>query len=540
MNSSQTLYTIMPILEDSDLTNETNEALPEIQKREIYALISKERREIEAIDEEIDTLRLRRSTKVTRIEVLKTIVSPVKDVPNEVFAKIFVQYTRDLNSKYRTKYEVPIPRLPWRLGHICSRWRGAALSTGELWKDFSIKILPADWGSSPIGRATELFRRTGNWPISLHISRNDSQKSLTQLIPSFTQNAARIHHLIFHNFNQNLWPMLELPQGLLAILETLDICFDSNSDMNDLDNSPQLTLFESSLSLRRVSIDMDWSEWVKNINPLVFHLPWSQLTHLHISERVSLQFTPAYELLSKCSGLVEISLCIPKNDEEVGNLPMITLQRLEVLHSSSAASGEYGQFIRHLVLPSLKQFNFSARSNVHWWSGTDMIGLITRSACRLKAFKGLREMPDDFLLCIPECMPYLTRLSIGDEQTLYPIFRNIAQGTHLHDLQTLECTVSMINIAVDNLKIILEECEPRGQLEGTRTLLTVFLVPISPPMRDDTLRLNTLQRNWLTVRFRRKADENFMNDLALAIRVDCIPNESKLVFFMLFPFRYHP
>lgn len=100
MNSSQTLFTIMPILEDSDLTNETNEALPEIQKREIYALISKERQEIEAIDEEIDTLRLRRSTKVTRIEVLKTIVSPVKDVPNEILAKIFVQYTRDLNSKY--------------------------------------------------------------------------------------------------------------------------------------------------------------------------------------------------------------------------------------------------------------------------------------------------------------------------------------------------------------------------------------------------------------------------------------------------------
>lgn len=102
----------MPILEESDLRHDTNEALPELQKREIHALMSKTNREIELIDPETGDLSHIRDKMVERIAVLKAMVSPVKELPNEILAKIFVQYTQDTDPIYKGAMPAPplVPR----------------------------------------------------------------------------------------------------------------------------------------------------------------------------------------------------------------------------------------------------------------------------------------------------------------------------------------------------------------------------------------------------------------------------------------------
>lgn len=89
------------------LPTHTNEQLPVAQKCGIAAMIFSDQEDIRAMDAEI-------SMKKARITTLKILISPIKDLPNELISRIFEQYAHGPNPV--SDGDTP----PWYLGHICS------------------------------------------------------------------------------------------------------------------------------------------------------------------------------------------------------------------------------------------------------------------------------------------------------------------------------------------------------------------------------------------------------------------------------------
>lgn len=490
----------MPILEESDLRHDTNEALPELQKREIHALMSKTNREIELIDPETGDLSHIRDKMVERIAVLKAMVSPVKELPNEILAKIFVQYTQDTDPIY--KGAMPAP--PWFLGQICSRWRRVALTTSEIWKDFSICVrgfASAERISSSVDETKELFHRAGQSPISLSI--DSTSASIAHLVPLFTQNATRLNHLTL-GVNGIFQPLVELPGGSLATLRTLVLYLTTNhgAALN------KVTLFESSPRLYRVSIYLGSESANRNLDPRSLRLPWSQLTHLHISEFVLLRFHQTCEFLRQCTALISFSLAIPPDDGDIGHVPMLELSNLETLAITNNNIDHHKQFIGHLVVPSLKRFNFLSGIR----SSAGLVGLIKRSGCKVEAFKTQYDMPSDILLAILDNMPSLRRLSIHETESFYQIVRRMACENYLPNLQLLECAVENLSSTARKLKVHLGESEFMEPVDDICTMLRLVLVPghVSDVGYGGIQLMKELERNWLRVGFKNHADENFM------------------------------
>lgn len=503
----------MSLLEELVLRNTTNEALPEVRKRELYALISKIQGEILSFDTEIENLRLKRRMKMATLMELKAIISPVKELPNEIIAKIFVHY---MTRKSKSDRGAEVMQPPWCLGQICSRWRGVALSTSELWTDIAIQIPTVELIQSSLEQSADLFSRAGNSPVNLIIHQSDSSTSATCLLPLFAQSAASIRRLVFYKLNWNLQPVHEQqPGGSLEHLETLDIYFGSKNgrDRSSLDVKPQMTIFGDFPSLRRVSITTEW--WMRPgyFGFPLLNIPWSQLTHLHIFTAYPLPFFSTYQLLHQCNRLVVCSFCIPDDHEDRGNFPVVALRDLETWTIRTIKPGIYGAFLRHFLTPSLRGLSFSLMDNNinDGWSSAAVVGLITRSACPIEALQVLEVIPEDVLLALLEATPHLKRLSIGETSLLCRVLPRIAKGIFLCNLQVLECGVHRLSYVNELNKSLRENgFGPRSQ--AFRATLTIILVPKRrEPTADEVQQIRILERNWLRVGFRRRVDEHFMD-----------------------------
>ncbi|KAF9461042.1 hypothetical protein BDZ94DRAFT_1120046, partial [Collybia nuda] len=69
----------------------------------------------------MDDLQSQLEEKQGEIWTLKGMISPLKHFPNEIISRVFEEYAAGLAYP------------PWIVGHICSRWRGIALATPNLW-----------------------------------------------------------------------------------------------------------------------------------------------------------------------------------------------------------------------------------------------------------------------------------------------------------------------------------------------------------------------------------------------------------------------
>lgn len=300
-------------------------------------------------------------------------------------------------------------------------------------------------------------------------------------------------------------------------MEELELSFHrDHTDANSINAVSGVTVFEDTLNLQRLSLTTELSHKISKLNPLSFNLPWAQLTHLNVSGHITLPFTSTHELLLRCTNLVSCSLCIPEDDPSVGELPIIVLGKLEILAIINE-SGHLGQFLRSLLLPSLKRLTLAARVGYIKWHQADVVGLITRSACTIEALKTLMGTPDDLLLGLLEVMPSLMRLSIWETSIFPSIVRQIAHDNFLPQLMLLECAISDLKPTVKRLQEKLNPSSFMEPLDDDLTTLTIIFVPglvyLFHVGRDGIERMKELERNWLKLCLKKKADEDFMNYL---------------------------
>lgn len=291
------------------LPNHTNDPLPDGQKREIQARISAELEDIRVIEEEIQDLRLRHKVKTDRVASLKIFVSPMKEFPHEVIARIFEQYAHGPYPDPDGGRRNP----PWYLGHICSRWRTVAWATPNLWNFFVFDARNFKEGSlnhRSLDIAKYLLVRTGQSPISCIFLRPHSHPfSATRFFDLFSDHVGRLRSLKIDHIN-GIRSLYSIPQYPLTSLKFLDLRFDSIGQTSPHDcRTMSVPKPRPHSSITPRSFEM--SQYLQNtiIQKIPTYYPFAYLgTSSPISTSPSLDFLHLLQSMS-CYYCAPTSLC---------------------------------------------------------------------------------------------------------------------------------------------------------------------------------------------------------------------------------------
>ncbi|KAJ7167062.1 hypothetical protein C8R46DRAFT_996766 [Mycena filopes] len=173
-----------------DLVSLQNEPLPASEARLAHLWILEAEKESARVEEEIETLELRRQNLQSRrldlqrsLQIYRRAVAPHKSLPAEILCEIFKSSGGPSNLN-----EITLPpsnNVPLALCGVCSRWRAVALATHELWSDVRVNFRQEIWMDAPVNprvrRAAHLLTgldlwlsRTGTHPVTLHIASANS------------------------------------------------------------------------------------------------------------------------------------------------------------------------------------------------------------------------------------------------------------------------------------------------------------------------------------------------------------------------------
>lgn len=488
--------------------NTSNEVPTETQKRETLSMISKAQQDIRSIDEEIsqfqsivDDLRLKRKLKVGRIAKLKTIISCIKDLPFDILSMIFVHCSRGDDHKRGP---------PWRLGHICVKWRRVALATPDLWNHIVVKSTPGYPHCIPIRpeMMETLFLRAGEAISCVIENTHYLTPGMVDFLPLLARNTHRLRYLALQEIDCNSRSILELPAGSLNTLEELHLCYH----LENINLVPDSTLLKSMPSLRRVSIAARSPSC--HLNPLLLDLPWPQLTHLNICEYVKLPFIPTHTLLSRCANLVACSLRIPDDDHGIGEMSHIVLRDLASLTIDNYNGCHIHRFLQCLILPSLKRLNLSITIMQPNLDTADILGIITRSGCAIEAFKVPSCVSADSLISHLGEMPSLRRLWVGGIERFPLIMQRMLEGEFLPNLKFLEHPAQWIGQCADVVMDVPGRSHTTEPLKRNVANLNIAFVVGKPVgfKRRELQWMRDLKRKWPSVSFRVEEDKHFMDD----------------------------
>lgn len=438
------------------LPNHTNDPLPDGQKREIQARISAELEDIRVIEEEIQDLRLRHKVKTDRVASLKIFVSPMKEFPHEVIARIFEQYAHGPYPDPDGGRRNP----PWYLGHICSRWRTVAWATPNLWNFFVFDARNFKEGSlnhRSLDIAKYLLVRTGQSPISCIFLRPHSHPfSATRFFDLFSDHVGRLRSLKIDHIN-GIRSLYSIPQYPLTSLKFLDLRFDSIGQTSPHDVGPETstTLFNNTPLLRDVSISAEYYH-PENSDLLSLRLPWNQLTHLDISQFGLSTSSTIYVLLLLCPNLIVFSVFIifssGTSDDYSIALPTIELQHLESL----IIRGD-NQFLEYLHLPFLKCLSINS-------SLFDSVAdLFKRSGCQIETlkvggYKGDKRAGWKSPILVLKETPSLRHLAVACDDSLLTVIQHMVNNreTFLPSLRLIQSPTADLRFTQKNIGYIQE------------------------------------------------------------------------------------
>ncbi|KAJ2912229.1 hypothetical protein MD484_g8186, partial [Candolleomyces efflorescens] len=159
----------------------TNYAPSTGEMKRIRALVDERQKVVDALDVEIDALVRRRDEHAKFVKEHSALLSPIRQVPNDILSLIFLSCVPSNSSQSSTPLSGDHPALV--IGRVCQRWRHLSLSTPLLWTVIDIQTprLPnhqeyrwedamAHWGRrmEAILTMTQLWiSRSANCPLTV-------------------------------------------------------------------------------------------------------------------------------------------------------------------------------------------------------------------------------------------------------------------------------------------------------------------------------------------------------------------------------------
>ncbi|KAJ7591897.1 hypothetical protein C8J56DRAFT_1131207 [Mycena floridula] len=173
----------------------------EVEILETKANITVERSAIKLLKQRISDLQQEVEIRELNLEHYRTIISPIRRIPNEILGGIFQDAVDDAVSEMSsTPFDQRVP--PWPLALVCSHWRQVTLSSMSLWATIYVNLteVPSHYHggvNNPwlyIPQAREYLRRSGDHPLKiiLHHTRGVSPQPLCErLLGLFLEHSTR-------------------------------------------------------------------------------------------------------------------------------------------------------------------------------------------------------------------------------------------------------------------------------------------------------------------------------------------------------------
>lgn len=295
-----------------------------------------------------------------------------------------------------------IEQAPWKLGHVCRRWRAAALSRPELWSritlHFARSILPERVYPLPMLETHVL--RSGDTLLEVVFEVHgvkDYNKRIMELLLSHSRRWKTFRLRVWGILPGALLNCLRPVKGNLPLLRSLEFaCTD------DVANGPALITsdtFSIAPNLKEVS-------FISNSNPLsvlrpMVDIPWSQIVRFHgyySSEEAGLN-------ILKIAGpaLVECAMTFTNGQKMTLNqhYPAIFLPQLRRLRLTTS-----GSFLNFIIAPRLEEL---------WISGSALgpiLPFLNRSSCDLQKLVIYHCTSPTSLIPILEALLTLTTLFV--------------------------------------------------------------------------------------------------------------------------------
>ncbi|KAJ7148788.1 hypothetical protein C8R43DRAFT_1008775 [Mycena crocata] len=207
-------------------------------------------------------------------------VSDVRRIPVELIGEIFaltLPHTRRVGKH-------TVQQGPWRLGHICRRWRDAALGYPLLWAAITIhnSATVSVKDACPLAMVETHLRRAGNMPLDVTFdwegAYDDSElEHLLNLILQYSIRWETVH-LRVHGTTLGPGPLLSrlnVIKGRIPLLRTLEITCTHGLAYHSL--SVASDAFSVAPKLGRVTFTGE--EYTEASIPPDILLPWDQVTY---------------------------------------------------------------------------------------------------------------------------------------------------------------------------------------------------------------------------------------------------------------------
>ncbi|KAF8205750.1 hypothetical protein K438DRAFT_1818456, partial [Mycena galopus ATCC 62051] len=312
----------------------------------VKGLIQAAEANIERLTAQIKELVLIRQREQSILATLRLMVVPIGKLPMELLVEIFSIAVSESASLHTV----------FRLSQVSPYWRQIVHQTPQLWAEIVVRIqLGRELPEPYLSGLKTLLTRSTPYPISVSLAQTPKsfKKSLLlerwkHLAAIITPTASRWKDL--HISLDSFLHFDDLPSGTFEALESLEIGGFRGQ------TSP-IMVFQSSPRLKSFALDTAASKI------RLIHLPWSQLTHLNITDN---SIGACRLVLLQCNNLISARFNTSFDwdfaPEQVES-PIVVLPFLKTLALTFHVS-EFGRvngldaFLMPLSLPSLTRIDF--------------------------------------------------------------------------------------------------------------------------------------------------------------------------------------
>ncbi|KAJ7583059.1 hypothetical protein C8J56DRAFT_240126 [Mycena floridula] len=417
---------------------------------------------IATMQHELRTLLRQRRGKEREIDDYKSVLHPIRRLPQEILCEIFLSFvTENLDDCNRRNDEELVSTLNpsstiWILPQISSYWRSIALSFPRMWS--TVILITGNFDLNQLSEAIRMLGaqlyRSDNHQLSISItSRLDIRKS-HPLLELLFSTSRRWKELSIHATIESLESFSPL-RGSLPAMTTLHVWAKNNN--RNFAPSSTLSMFE----------------FTPKLTTLVGHphvlyklsFPFSQILEYGRDLRCTCVSHAA--LLSRMPNVEHITAsCFPNNKLDLArglhpnNLPRAIalpyLRRAALLGDGGRQGKEHSStecaLLLRLTLPALKELEIGLFHSID-----GLRGLLQRSRCSLdKLTLRIYGLPDDARIDILKDVPTLTSLTLRCPPAVITKFmEEISRSTlvvpSLRSL-TLENSCGFDSVQIEELK----------------------------------------------------------------------------------------
>ncbi|KAL1666588.1 hypothetical protein GGF50DRAFT_50249 [Schizophyllum commune] len=370
--------------------------------------------ESERIGAEMRRLTALHDEALAQLQTVRSMLSPIRRLPNELLSEIFLETLRHYNFCLRMN-------AARTLASVCATWRETARAMPALW----VRVDYTRCSLESLRPLLDMHAALATpLPLKLHssIDRPGRVQNLLSLTPDYSTRWGQLSLTLKRNtFNMELKPDL-------SSLERADVHLLGPTEPE----RPLFMVLSQTPTLSALAIHMPYELFFGDSQELRIP-PLARLTDLTVGARGALSDLVFFPALAQCAGTLERLTLVSEPawpDVPLPKQPII-FPRLRTLNLQYAAHN----YLCHLDTPALASLAVRDSCGTHAGALNSLLRLLT-SSCALPPIATLHihrvgaPDPDDFLGCL-ELLPSLTSLHIA---------RTPDDGVPWHVLDRLACT----------------------------------------------------------------------------------------------------